>query len=369
MHDKSIFGAKRGCVEAYLKSQPIGLVDWLRSGRDMKVADIAKFNVHGIGIAIKRKRMPDGSEAETGEICIQVAVLRKFETPEEVAKLGATLIPKSIEFAGESVLTDVIEADPLIIERHNDEAANGESAAILRPIRPGCSISRDRFFGTLGGFCRSTRVDEQDKVFLLSCRHVLARFDEAGGRDTADIPIFQPGGQAADAGQLIATRTDRFVDHGLPLTAPPRFAGDAAIAQLKTGLEFNPDNLGIGRPAGVMDLMQLSIQRLLRADKYVKFGRTTGLTTGRLNVVRRDMLSPVDGRQVLMNDQFVVRREAGSRTPMSDPGDSGAMMFHHETRMAVGLVIGAPTGPKNDIESVISPLTPVLKELEVELIV
>jgi hypothetical protein len=360
MTDEALMAAKLKCRERYMERQPLALVEWARKAGDLPDAAVARFNVHAIGIA---RRLRGGRD--TGQLCIQIAVLRKFDSLEQVARLGG--VP--IDAAMDGIPVDVVEAAPLVIEAHDDRRENEEATQTFRPLRPGCSIRHGAGAGTLSGFCRSTDEASRGRVYILSCRHVLAGFQEPlPSEEPVFLEIFQPGGPAAAASR-VSPKVERLVDAMQPAGTPPRYAGDAAAAPLDPGIDIDVDNLGIGRPTGIIDLPKLSADRLLRPDKYVKFGRATGLTTGTLNVVKRDTRAVFGGRERVFDNQFIVRRLPGAAMPMSDPGDSGAMLFHADTREVAGIVIGAPKGAENNEVAVISPLVPILEALRVELII
>lgn len=355
---RDLLRIKEECRKRYLLRQTGSLSPWVSARGTLEDQQVAPVNVHGVGIAF---RQTQGRMTRT--ICVQVTVLRKM-SPERLSRAGAALIPREID----GIPIDVVETGPLVIEPTSDSEPNPQAAETLRPLRPGCSISFDNVvFGTLGAFCRSTRAGEDKDVYILSCRHVLAGFNAP----PLLAPIFQPGKRRPDRAALdgpVASEASRFVDAEDLAQLPLRYAADAAIAPLRQGIGFDPSNLGIGPHTGVLDVLALSDAQALGDDLYCKFGRTTGLTVGKLSTIRRDLLASIGGEDRLFDDQFVVRRLPGSATPMSDPGDSGAMMFHQASRRAVGLVIGAPTGLDNDEEAVISPLRPILEQLEIELV-
>lgn len=354
MSEQDLLRIKDVCRKRYLLTQAGSLLPWIRSGGKLDDAQAAKINVHGIGIALKQV---DGRS--TGEICVQVAVLRKM-SPERLARAGGVPVPREID----GVPIDVVETGPLVIEPAQDSASHPQAAETFRPLRPGCSISFDNtVFGTLGAFCRSLRPADAGQVFVLSCRHVLAGFNTP----PLLAPIFQPGGPEAAGAASVAGEAARFIDAVDRNESPLKYAADAAIAPLRAGVGFDPDTLELGPPRGFIDLLSVPAAEAL-GSAYGKFGRATGLTVGRISTVRRDLLARIGGEDRLFDDQFVVRRLPGAAQPMSDPGDSGAMMFHLDSHRAAGLVIGAPIGIDNDEEAVISPLQPILRELGIELI-
>jgi endonuclease G len=355
--EQDLLRIKDVCRKRYLLTQVGSLLPWIESRGKLDDAQAARINVHGIGVAF---RQVDGRP--TRDLCVQVAVLRKM-SPQRLARAGGVPVPREIE----SIPIDVIETGPLVIEPTQESISHPRAAETFRPLRPGCSISFDNVvFGTLGAFCRSTRAADARQVFVLSCRHVLAGFNAP----PLLAPIFQPGRrgpqQGAAAAAPVAGEAARFIEAADRNATPLKYSADAAIAPLRAGIGFDPDTLELGPPRGLIDLLALPAAELLGSN-YGKFGRTTGLTVGQISTVRRDLLARIGGEDRLFDDQFVVRRLPGASTPMSDPGDSGAMMFHMDSRCAAGLVIGAPIGIDNDEEAVISPLAPILRELEIEL--
>jgi hypothetical protein len=361
MIDPHLREIKQACVERYLRPELGVLASWsmgFLTRRPVPNALLAPFNVHAIGIARKLK-----NGQKTDQLSIRVTVFRKME-PGEVASSGGTLVDR--EIAG--IPTDVVEDGPLVIEPQGDSAGDPQALENRRPLQPGCSISHGNvLFGTLGAFCRSKKQGERQNVYMLSCRHVLAGFSTHQIR----LEIYQPGNAAhPQPAERVAGGFDRFVDTADPNVTPPAYSADAAIAQLDPQIRFTTEYLGIGASAGIIDILapDADEQELLRDRHFVKFGRTTGRTVGTLEVIRENRIALLGGRTRVFNDQFVVKRLPDAAVPMSDPGDSGAMVFHEESRRAAGLVIGAPIGPNNDEETIVSPLAPILKELEIELL-
>lgn len=360
MIDPLLLKVRDVCVERYRLKQPEFLLRWaialVRGG--IPDAAVAPFNVHSVGIA---RKWVGG--VKTDRICVRVTVLRKL--PErDLARHGVPVIEREIE----GVPIDVVEAGPLVVEAQAEQEGDRTAVQEFRPLRPGCSISRNNdLFGTLGALCKSRRPGEQGRIFALSCHHVLAGFSVPPVAKT----IFQPGdSQAPQPDDRVSGGFTRGVETADPAAQPPAFTADAAIAELDASVSFDADYLGIGRSAGVLDMVHPDEdERTLLDDKhFIKFGRTTGLTEGTLDALRENLIAVVGGKPRAYNDQFLVRRLPNSGKPMSDPGDSGAMVFHKDSRRTAGLVIGSPLGPKNDEQTIVSPISAVLRELGIDLL-
>jgi hypothetical protein len=101
---------------------------------------------------------------------------------------------------------------------------------------------------------------------------------------------------------------------------------DAAIAVLDAGVRFTHAILGIGAVRG-MAVAAIGMP-------VVKYGQTTGLTTGRIMQVNLPPFKRED--DLTMTGQILVTPVAPS-TDMSNPGDSGSVYVHSGTRQVVGL--------------------------------
>jgi hypothetical protein len=363
MTDNELLKASRACCDDYLWKSVDSLLPWIKSRGALDDATTAKLNVHGVGIAFKQV-----GGRKTNDLCVRVSVLRKM-SPEQLQRAGGLRIPA--EIAG--VPIDVVESGPIVIgPQLETEVGSAEvgpdplAVKKFRPLRPGCSIEfGDTSFGTLGAFCRSTRPADRGKVFMLSCRHVLATFSTPMQLE----PIFQPGRPFhKDArSTAVAGRAVRVVE-SQPGGSIPHFVADAAIAPLRAGIDFSSDNLGIGVPAGIDDLLAREATQTLVAERYCKFGRMTGLTVGVIDVARHNTKIEFHDGPRFFEDTFVVQRVPDSEKPISVKGDSGAMMFRQATRQAAGLVIGGPLGTDEGESTVVSPIAPILKALEIELV-
>ncbi|WP_327590528.1 hypothetical protein OHA25_28580 [Nonomuraea sp. NBC_00507] len=179
-------------------------------------------NVTGAGIGFRQR-----GGRWTGQPSVVVMVARKRHA---ALVSRRRLLPKTIQIEGRTTQVDVIQAGPFhtgwsapVREHSNVADLDDPIVERIRPVQPGCSISRgsEKAAGTLGLFV----VDNTDgAACLLSNNHVLADM----GRAAIGDPIVQPGGY--DGG--VATRdTIALLKRWVP-TPGARTNVDAAIAQL-----------------------------------------------------------------------------------------------------------------------------------------
>jgi hypothetical protein len=240
-----------------------------------------------------------------------------------------------------------------------------------RPAVPGVSCGHiDVTAGTLGCLVR-----RGNQLFILSNNHVLADTGQGSRGD----PILQParydGGTLDDqiatleewvplqtgvaesdctVANLAATLLNLMADASGSSTRLHAMRAqqvenkvDAALARPLAPELVNPEILGIGIPRGVRQgTLGMQVQ---------KSGRTTGVTTGRINQV--DVTVNVDylGQNVLFTGQFMA-------SGMSSGGDSGSAVLDMD-RYVVGLLFaGSP------VATLINPIQLVLGALNVEVV-
>jgi len=329
-----------------------GLTLALRAKRTHTQSLLSRQNVVACGVGFKES---NGVLSE--EPCIIVGVTHKVPK----AQLASTdLVPQTLD----SVRTDVQEVGKFRawqlapIERH-------------RPAVPGISCGHVNVTaGTLGCLVR-----RGNQLFILSNSHVLADTGQGSRGD----PILQParydGGTLDDqiatleewvplqtsvgksdctVANLAAALLNLMADatgsstrlHAMRAQQVENKV-DAAIARpLAPGL-VSPEILGIGTPRGVRQgTLGMQVQ---------KSGRTTGVTTGRINQV--DVTVNVDylGQNVLFAGQFMA-------SGMSSGGDSGSAVLDMD-RYMVGLLFAG-----SDMATLINPIQFVLSALNVEMV-
>ena len=336
----------------YAEGVTQGLTLALRAKRAHTQSLLSRQNVVACGVGFKESY---GVLSE--EPCVIVGVTHKVPK----AQLAPTdLVPHTLD----SVRTDVQEVGKFRAwqlaptERH-------------RPAVPGISCGHINVTaGTLGCLVR-----RGNQLFILSNNHVLADTDQGSRGD----PILQParydGGTLDDqiatleewvplqtsvgesdctVANLAAALLNLMADTAGSSTRLHAMRAqqvenkvDAAIARpLAPGL-VSPEILGIGTPRGVRQgTLGMQVQ---------KSGRTTGVTTGRINQV--DVTVNVDylGQNVLFTGQFMA-------SGMSSGGDSGSAVLDMD-RYVIGLLFaGSP------VATLINPIQFVLSALNVEIV-
>jgi hypothetical protein len=202
--------------------------------------------------------------------------------------------------------------------------------------------------GTLGCFVTRAKEGAVDDL-ILSNNHVLANENLASKGDS----IVQPG--KIDGGRSPRNRVgflDRFV-----ILKKRRNQVDAATASLAEGVEYYYNWLeGLGKIAGVRS------EPLDEGDRVFKFGRTTGLTEGRVSAIELDnLIVGYDIGDLHFNDQIEIE-PVGSK-PFSLGGDSGSLIVDGRRR-AVGLLFAG-----NDADATYAnPIETVLDRLKVRLV-
>jgi hypothetical protein len=239
-------------------------------------------------------------------------------------------------------------------------AAAGEEAAEpawqqkrVRPLKIGVSVGHYQITaGTLGCLVKSTGAGAAGTL-ILSNNHVLANENLAKPGDT----ILQPG--AYDGGRNpadLVAKLERFVQ----LQTAETNIVDCAAAMLAEGIEFDASLItGLGNLAGAGDL---------HADPLVaKFGRTTGLTQGRITAFEMDnVVVGYDAADLRFDDQVEV--ESTGAGPFSQGGDSGSMIVNGSRQAVALLFAGSDTGGSNGLGlTYANPFAEVLKRLEVTL--
>lgn len=305
----------------------------------------APSNIHAVGVG---RKVSDGRTTKT--ICVRIHVVQKL--PESLLP-AAERIPAEID----GVPTDVVESAPAsITARPVAPACTTRRRRRQRPILAGISAGHFAITaGTLGCFCRSTRVgDDPEALFALSNNHVFADVDRAAVGDN----LVQPG--TADGGRNPADRfatLARAVPIALGGTTPNRV--DAAIGLIGPTFQVTNEVCTIGAILGTVAPTEEMAVR--------KHGRTTGLTYGRVTDVSYDALVGMDHADptviALFEDQ--VRIEGAAPTPVFGlGGDSGSLVVGRRNRRAVALYFA---GPESGLYGIASPIREVTRLLEIRI--
>ncbi|MGR6924199.1 LamG-like jellyroll fold domain-containing protein [[Actinomadura] parvosata] len=179
-------------------------------------------NVTGTGIGYRQR---GGRWTDQPSVVVMVARKRHAALVSR-----RRLLPKTIQVDGRTTQVDVVQAGPFRTGQLTPVRERGAAADIepivdrIRPIRPGCSISRggpEKTAGTLGLFV----YDNTDgTACLLSNNHVIADMSRGAIGD----PIVQPG--TYDGG-VVTRDTIALLKRWVPIRASGTNV-DAAIAQL-----------------------------------------------------------------------------------------------------------------------------------------
>jgi S1-C subfamily serine protease len=310
-----------------------------------------KANVVGMGVGVVQR--PTMSEPSA---CVVVNVEKK--KPLNELNPG-DVVPRTIG----NVPTDVVEVGRMrALELINPRLSD-------RPASPGVSIGHpDVTAGTFGCLVR-----RDGQLYILSNNHVLADVNRAQIGD----PILQPG--PADGGNedyQIATLADsiplRFMQEesecpyvegivkilnffakrlgsmqrveARRLTYAENLV-DAALAKPLTPDFVEPGIIGLGVPVGVgeVDL----------GTEVQKYGRTSGLTEGRIVQIDVTMDVQYDGRPVRFSHQIMA-------SAFSKPGDSGSAVLDMDKNI-VGLLFAG-----SDNFTLVNPINLVMDALKVE---
>jgi len=237
---------------------------------------------------------------------------------------------------------------------------SGKIVALPKPSKPPVRTPRDRWprpvpirvstghplvtAGTIGA-----RVTDGTNVYALSNNHVYANENNANFGD----PVLQPGtvdgGMAPDdtIGTLFAFEPIVFSDTASNVI-------DAAIALSSASLLGNatPSN-GYGTPKATTALAYIGM-------KVKKYGRTTGLTNGRVYAINATVKVGYDSGVARFVNQIVI-------TPgtFSAPGDSGSLIVVDAKRSAsdrqpVGLLFAG-----SNVITIANPVDSVLQRFGV----
>ena len=322
----------------------------------VKETILRKPNVVGVGTGFKEVR-----GRRTTDLCV-VALVRV-----KVPRAGLAeeqLVPSRVE----GIPTDVVEVGELRAEQARTDR--------WRPAPGGISVGHFKVTaGTLGTVVQDRAGGGR---LILSNNHVLANSNQAIVGD----PVLQPG--AIDGGSPNSdtlARLERFVEIQFNQEPPTcgiaklvaellnrlaRLVGsrhrlrviqenpqavnrvDAAVAKPLNSADLLPEILDIGEVQGsVAPTLGMAVR---------KSGRTTGFTTGQVNVIETTVtVNYGENRTARFEGQFVT-------TPMSQGGDSGSLLVDGETLRAVGLLFAGSAQA-----TIYNPIQDVLEGLQIDL--
>lgn len=216
-------------------------------------AYLAHANIVGVGFGRKAR-----DHLTTAEPAIVFHVERKLAATADILLIGSVALPKTVTIGGRAYPTDVVETSVRLCD------GAGASLAARRKrqpvIAPGLSIGNAGAivgYGTAGAIVRHRSTGQP---VLLSCAHVLTRYDGTRG-------VCQPG--LGDNGDL---DNDWF---GKVVASFADSDGDAAIASIERRA-IEPRIFGLGVAVEAIAAPRLDM-------RVVKAGRTTGITYGQVS--------------------------------------------------------------------------------------
>lgn len=327
------------------------------TAKDVHKAEIlTKPNVVGVGVGYK-----ETFGESTEEICVKVLVREKLPL--------AGLEPKAVVPQAVSGLrTDVIQVGELrALQSPTDR---------WRPAPGGVSIGHYKI--TAGTFGCVVKDRNSGARLILSNNHVLANSNDA----TAGDPILQPG--PADGGTVNDDRIgqlERFCPIDFSSDSPTcgvakayadignALAGLVGSYHRVSALQVNPQavnqvDAAVARPDNDSDILDRILEIGMVSGTTTaslgmavrKSGRTTGFTTGEINVIDATVnVSYGPGRVATFEGQLV----SGA---MSQGGDSGSLLVAAGTPQAVGLLFAG-----SDQATIFNPIQAVLDCLSVDL--
>ncbi len=305
----------------------------IRAVKDKHGAKImAKENVVGLGAGYKETK-----GVKTDRMAL-VVMVRKKVSIEELKKRD--VVPAVIE----GVITDVIEVGEIIaLQARTDR---------WRPAPGGVSIGHFKITaGTLGALVKDVETDE---VLILSNNHVMANSNDATPGDS----ILQPG---PHDGGTVAKDTianlERFVPIQFESEPPPipcpvskMVAGIANFLAWLVGSKHrllsvviqqaNQVDGAVAKPTGpevvnneILEIGTVTGDTEPELGMEVrKSGRTTGLTTGTIQLLDASVnVGYGGGKTALFTNQILTSN-------MSKGGDSGSLLVKREGNRAIGLL-------------------------------
>lgn len=277
---------------------------------------------------------------EKGDPVIKVLV----ETKEAARDVPANVegVPVEVEVTGP--IKPIREAAP---RAKSKPPAINRTSRFPRPVPTGISTGNagECSAGTIG-----CRVKKNGSVYMLSNNHVLARQNNA----PKDSPILQPGpydtqcavntndqiGTLAEFKQIFFGGVDNEIDAALGLSST--------------------SNLGNGTPSDGYGIPKSVTAAAAINQNVQKYGRTTGLTKGRVSAINAIVNVGYSGGTARFVNQIVVKPQNGSGFIKS--GDSGSLLVNDPGKNPVGLLFA---GNSTGSVAIANPIGKVLSEFSV----
>lgn len=257
---------------------------------------------------------------------------------EEGAPVVKVYIEKAKDAAGLPRKLDDVVVTPEVTGKI---VAFGDTTARYRPAPIGVSTGHPNITaGTIGA-----RVTDGTNVYALSNNHVFADEGRAKVGDSALQPGTYDGGQ--DPADAIGTLHD---------FEPIKFDGtanamDAAIVKTTTDLVDNgtlPDGYGVPSAETAAATPRLKVK---------KYGRTTSLTSGRIDAVNVTVNVGYDSGVALFVGQVTIRPGT-----FSAGGDSGSLIVTQNGNHPVALLFAGSA-----LVTIATPIDPILERFKVRI--
>jgi hypothetical protein len=262
---------------------------------------------------------------------------------------GAAMLPR---FVGSVEVVPQVTGPFVALPAPDDDRADPKRG-FQRPVPIGVSTSHPRVSaGTIGA-----RVTDGSRAFALSNNHIFAASNGGAEGDNLLQPGVADGGKDPDdtIGTLFEFEPLHFCGGGG--CTPNRI--DAAIALT------SPDALGDETPKGGYGSPRRWTVEPALGLEVQKFGRTTGLTVGRVTGIHATIDVQYRDGMARFEDQIVISG-AGGGGGFSAGGDSGSLVVTRGTlfgdRRPVGLVFAG-----SSVSTLANPIDPVLERFGVRI--
>ncbi len=303
-----------------------------------------------------------------------------YTAPASIAATGATYVVATVGTSPSKTSTAVLLNTGGI---HSNPASH--QAQMLSPMQLGVSggnnhdydASGNTIVDCCGGTLGSLLQGSDNKQYLLSNNHVLARSDHASVGDM----IVQPGlidNNCTPYGEGSGTHPVASLSEWLPLNSKLTNA-DAAIAQVASRA-VDPSGsileLGSRQPGGTLAAAPPGISSSGGKGEgasinltVAKSGRTTGLTCAGISAVNLDVkveyfTDCAETRPYLT--KIYTNQMAISGNGFSDAGDSGSLVVDAANAEPVGLFFAGGTDYFGVSQGVANPVGEVLSELSAQ---
>ena len=265
--------------------------------------------------------------------------------------VGAAALPLQI---GNVEVVPLVTGPFVALPAEPDEGDRADpKRGFERPVPIGVSTGHPKVSaGTIGA-----RVTDGARAFALSNNHIFAASNGGSAGDNLLQPGVADGGRDPDdaIGTLFDFEPLHFCGGGG--CTPNRI--DAAIALT------SPDALGDRTPDGGYGRPRRWTQEPALGLEVQKFGRTTGLTTGRVTGIHATIDVQYRNGMARFEEQIVISA-IGGRSGFSAGGDSGSLVVTKGAllgdRRPVGLLFAG-----SSVSTLANPIDPVLERFGVRI--